>query len=135
VRRQNPQARIVITGCYAQRDPQEIASIEGVNAVVGNSHKSLVPEVAGGIAENPAGAQQFVPLSVLTPSPSKILPKIFVDETFALKVDVRGAIPTNRMMEVRISPIPGNSTFAGQTHHEARTRSFASKPREARYTE
>ena len=39
VRRQNPEARIVVTGCYAQRAPEEIAALPGVDLVVGNSHK------------------------------------------------------------------------------------------------
>lgn len=43
--RQNPAARIVITGCYAQRAPEELARIEGVSAVIGNSHKALAPEI------------------------------------------------------------------------------------------
>src|SRR5258708_21582898 len=37
VRRQNPEARIVVTGCYAQRAPEEIAALPGVTCVVGNS--------------------------------------------------------------------------------------------------
>jgi len=41
----NPAARIVVTGCYAQRDPQELARMAGVAAVVGNSHKALAPEI------------------------------------------------------------------------------------------
>jgi threonylcarbamoyladenosine tRNA methylthiotransferase MtaB len=46
VHRQNPEAKIVVTGCYAQRAPEEIARIEGVACVVGNSHKEqLVPIV------------------------------------------------------------------------------------------
>ena len=44
--RQNPEARIVVTGCYAQRAPQELAGLPGVSAVVGNSHKALAPEIA-----------------------------------------------------------------------------------------
>ncbi len=44
--RLNPEARIVVTGCYAQRAPQELAAMAGVRAVVGNSHKALVPEIA-----------------------------------------------------------------------------------------
>lgn len=44
--RLNPQARIVVTGCYAQRAPQELAAIAGVAAVIGNSHKALAPEIA-----------------------------------------------------------------------------------------
>ena len=37
--RQNPAARLIVTGCYAQRDPLILARITGVDAVVGNSHK------------------------------------------------------------------------------------------------
>ena len=43
--RLNPQARIVVTGCYAQRAPEELAGMEGVAAVVGNSHKALAPAI------------------------------------------------------------------------------------------
>jgi threonylcarbamoyladenosine tRNA methylthiotransferase MtaB len=38
----NPDARIVVTGCYAQRVPEEVAALPGVTHVVGNSHKSLL---------------------------------------------------------------------------------------------
>jgi threonylcarbamoyladenosine tRNA methylthiotransferase MtaB len=43
--RLNPAAKIVVTGCYAQRASEEIAAIPGVAAVVGNSHKALAPEI------------------------------------------------------------------------------------------
>ena len=47
VHRENPAAKIVVTGCYAQRAPQEIARMEGVTCVIGNSHKDqLAPIVA-----------------------------------------------------------------------------------------
>jgi threonylcarbamoyladenosine tRNA methylthiotransferase MtaB len=42
IHRRNPQCRILVTGCYAQRAPEEIARLEGVAWVVGNSHKHLV---------------------------------------------------------------------------------------------
>jgi MiaB-like tRNA modifying enzyme len=45
VHRRNPQCRILVTGCYAQRAPQEIAHLEGVAWVVGNSHKHLVSTI------------------------------------------------------------------------------------------
>jgi threonylcarbamoyladenosine tRNA methylthiotransferase MtaB len=38
----NPAARIVVTGCYAQRAPEEIAALPHVSHVVGNSHKATV---------------------------------------------------------------------------------------------
>ncbi|MGB5528358.1 MAG: radical SAM protein, partial [Ignavibacteriaceae bacterium] len=37
--RQNPQAFIIVTGCYAQLRPEEITSIEGVDAVLGSNEK------------------------------------------------------------------------------------------------
>jgi len=37
--RQNPEAYIIVTGCYAQLRPDEIAKIEGVDAVLGSSEK------------------------------------------------------------------------------------------------
>jgi threonylcarbamoyladenosine tRNA methylthiotransferase MtaB len=46
VKRENPQARVVVTGCYAQRAPEEVARLAGVDAVVGNSHKELLAQVA-----------------------------------------------------------------------------------------
>ena len=45
LRRQNPAARLVVTGCYAQRDPRALARITGVDAVVGNSHKGKIGSI------------------------------------------------------------------------------------------
>lgn len=42
--RTNPEAIIVVTGCYAQLKPEEIASIEGVDLVVGNNNKGDIVE-------------------------------------------------------------------------------------------
>lgn len=39
VLRKNPQARVVVTGCYAQLKPTEIAEIEGVDMVLGAAEK------------------------------------------------------------------------------------------------
>src|SRR5262245_36266100 len=45
VHRENPAARILVTGCYAQRAPAELAGLPGVEWVVGNSHKAQIPEL------------------------------------------------------------------------------------------
>jgi len=45
IHRRNPQCHILVTGCYAQRAPQEIAPLDGVAWVVGNSHKHLVSSI------------------------------------------------------------------------------------------
>jgi len=45
IRRENPDARILIAGCYAQRAPEEAAALPGVTCVVGNSHKAQLAEL------------------------------------------------------------------------------------------
>jgi threonylcarbamoyladenosine tRNA methylthiotransferase MtaB len=43
-RRLNPQARIIVTGCYAQVDPDRLANIPGVSVVLGNQEKLSLDE-------------------------------------------------------------------------------------------
>lgn len=42
--RTSPNASVIITGCYAQLQPEEIASIDGVKAVVGMTQKFTIGE-------------------------------------------------------------------------------------------
>ena len=60
IHRENPECRILVTGCYAQRAPEELAALPGVSWVVGNSHKHQVADVLA-----PAGGS-FVPLGALS---------------------------------------------------------------------
>jgi len=107
VRRQNPQGRIIVTGCYAQRAAEELAALPEVDAVVGNSHKSMVADVAedfarGHISYKPAFSapvaaipkNQVAPDPPALPEPSpqdrpdfvplaRLAPAVFVDESFA----------------------------------------------------
>src|SRR5882724_5151959 len=41
----NPAVRVIVTGCYAQRAPEELAALPGVSWVVGNSHKPQIPQL------------------------------------------------------------------------------------------
>jgi threonylcarbamoyladenosine tRNA methylthiotransferase MtaB len=89
IHRENPAARVVVTGCYAQRAPDELAALKGVSWVVGNSHKPEIPRLiqkmapqSGGdernremassaawatpSAQSPAADEAFVPLSMIT---------------------------------------------------------------------
>ena len=43
--RNNPGARIIVTGCYAQIEPDEIKKIEGVHAIIGHADKHKIPEM------------------------------------------------------------------------------------------
>ena len=44
IRRQNPNAILIVTGCYAQLKPDEIAHIEGVDYVLGQNEKFHLTE-------------------------------------------------------------------------------------------
>ena len=105
VRRRNPSARIVVTGCYAQRAPEEVAALDGVAAVIGNSHKGFAVQAAAlrgagrtgtrasrqiesgisgpslwlGDGIGSAGPSGLIPVTALTRS----APLVLVDETFA----------------------------------------------------
>lgn len=43
-KRRNPQALVVVTGCYAECSPQALASMPEVDMVVGNNEKLTIPE-------------------------------------------------------------------------------------------
>ncbi len=43
--RENPEAVIVATGCYAQSEPEAIAGIRGLDYIIGNSDKHRIPEM------------------------------------------------------------------------------------------
>lgn len=53
--RRNPSANIIVTGCYAQRSPGELAEHANVRYVVGNSHKDLVAGLAEECLDDPLG--------------------------------------------------------------------------------
>jgi threonylcarbamoyladenosine tRNA methylthiotransferase MtaB len=102
VHRENPLARIVVTGCYAQRSPEELASLPGVTQVVGNSHKHRLAELAmpqlrqefrdtnellysAGTSLPNQRHGDFLPLSVLTTENRELRTEnaIFVSDIFA----------------------------------------------------
>ncbi|HTT23595.1 MAG TPA: tRNA (N(6)-L-threonylcarbamoyladenosine(37)-C(2))-methylthiotransferase MtaB [Candidatus Sulfotelmatobacter sp.] len=84
VRRQNPEARIVVTGCYAQRAPDEIAALPGVDLVVGNSHKHQLAGIALNHSSSDVSVAGFVPLAGLTENRElRTENSIFVSDIFA----------------------------------------------------
>ncbi len=79
IHRKNPDAQIVVTGCYAQRAPEEIAALPGVTQVIGNSHKHQLAELVVGPRTSDLGSRPperdcqtdiqprgFIPLTSLT---------------------------------------------------------------------
>src|SRR3989454_5194673 len=66
----NPALRIIVTGCYAQRAPEELAALPGVSWVVGNSHKPQIPQLfdslsAAAPTEPAKSANDFFPAAGL----------------------------------------------------------------------
>jgi threonylcarbamoyladenosine tRNA methylthiotransferase MtaB len=82
VRRRNPEAQIVVTGCYAQRAPEEIAALPGVSFVIGNSHKHQLVELM--LENTPVAETTFIPLASLTENRElRTGNSIFVSDIFA----------------------------------------------------
>jgi threonylcarbamoyladenosine tRNA methylthiotransferase MtaB len=95
VHRENPGCQIVVTGCYAQRAPEEIAALPGVSRVIGNSHKHRLAEL---VLQQPnsdgedTNVGTFVPLSSISlgqppttqdPRPTTDQQPIHVSDIFA----------------------------------------------------
>ena len=109
IHRANPTARILVTGCYAQRAPEDVAQLPGVAWVVGNSHQTEIPRLlselcapdaetlsaAGSAAdfrhqsEDSAPVRDFVPLATLDTEPMSLArgpAKILTGDIFAQTV-------------------------------------------------
>jgi threonylcarbamoyladenosine tRNA methylthiotransferase MtaB len=76
IHRENPATRILVTGCYAQRAPQEISALPGVSLVVGNSHKHEVANYAVPLTI----AAGFVPLAQIGTAAA---PHVVIGDIFA----------------------------------------------------
>ncbi|MBI3611092.1 MAG: tRNA (N(6)-L-threonylcarbamoyladenosine(37)-C(2))-methylthiotransferase MtaB, partial [Nitrospirae bacterium] len=48
VKRRNPAAKVVVTGCYAQTHPEELVKIEGIDLILGNREKQNLAGYLGG---------------------------------------------------------------------------------------
>ena len=117
VHRENPDARILVTGCYAQRAPQELAVLPGVYWVVGNSHKLQIPEI---VAESAApyhsqihvgdifAAQEFLSAPVEDASGDRTRPNLKIQDgcnnrcSFCIIPFVRGrsrSAPADQVVE------------------------------------
>jgi threonylcarbamoyladenosine tRNA methylthiotransferase MtaB len=98
----NPSARLIVTGCYAQRAPEEIAALPGVTWVVGNSHKPQIPELIDSLplisaAASAAPASDFFPAAALDAeplslfrAPARILTGNIFDRTEFLSAPILG---------------------------------------------
>ena len=58
IRRRNPAARLLVTGCYAELDPEAIRAIGDIDRVFGNRDKARLPWILDelGIGPRPTAA-------------------------------------------------------------------------------
>jgi threonylcarbamoyladenosine tRNA methylthiotransferase MtaB len=56
----NPEARIVVTGCYAQVSPEELAAMDGVSFVIGNNFKDGIVDI---VQSTPLSGRPLVKVS------------------------------------------------------------------------
>ena len=53
--KENPGAFVVVTGCYAQLKPDNVAKIEGVDLVLGAEQKADIMQYLGDLKKNESG--------------------------------------------------------------------------------
>ncbi len=86
----SPATRIVVTGCYAQRAPEEIAALPGVSFVVGNSHKPQIPDLISPPAARSATSPDFISLHALTGTSAPVLTGDIFEQQEVLVAPVLG---------------------------------------------
>ena len=60
--KENPGAYVVVTGCYAQLEPDKIAHIDGVDIVLGAEQKKDILKYLGDLTKHDEGESFTVPL-------------------------------------------------------------------------
>ncbi|HZK19033.1 MAG TPA: radical SAM protein, partial [Clostridia bacterium] len=55
----NPEAKIVVTGCYAQISPEDIGRIPGVDVIIGTQDRKSIVKVIDGIADDKVALENF----------------------------------------------------------------------------
>jgi threonylcarbamoyladenosine tRNA methylthiotransferase MtaB len=102
----NPNTKILVTGCYAQRAPEELAALPGVSYVVGNSHKPQIPDLIALPFAHPPQTN-FFPIQQLRAEPvgAGLAPPVLSSAPILI-----GDIFQNR--DVLVAPVLG-----GEGHH------------------
>ena len=97
IHRANPAARILVTGCYAQRAPEELARLDGVAWVVGNAHRAEIAPLL-----DAAATPDFFPLWQLDTEPLSLArapAKILTGDIFEQRIlgsDVHAGVDGDR---------------------------------------
>ena len=112
--RKNPEAIVAVMGCYSQRAPEEVASIDGVSIVCGTADKmKLAPMIAKLLSEKepapivmtkPLDDEGFEPMCVTKPGRTRAYVKIEdgceCRCTYCAIADARGPVRSKPVSEV-----------------------------------
>ncbi len=117
-RRENPEAKIVVTGCAAQIDPQKYAKMAEVDLVLGNQEKSRVESYL-------AGAKNYEKSEILAPihnGESTHQDKIFLEN----KEHTKTFLEPLESLKIKVDDIMSIKETAPQmvSYFENKTRAF-----------
>ena len=110
IHRQNPNAIIIVTGCYAQLQPEQIAQIEGVNYVLGQNEKYEIPALVERLESDAARA-------AIGRSQGELL-------AIGERREARGEETMRRKGEIHVCAIREVEEFHGVHSADDRTRCF-----------
>ncbi len=113
--RRHPDALLVVTGCYAELNPQAVAALPGVDLVIGNAGKDALIQTI----KDRIGAPEQESASLTTsPSPSRTLPVLSLDTQH---IGSDGVLPFQAAEEEpepdNPSQVLANSTQAAEQAH------------------
>jgi threonylcarbamoyladenosine tRNA methylthiotransferase MtaB len=84
--RVNPQAKIVVTGCYAQAAPEELKKIPGVSFVIGNPDKWEIATLLSEAEKIPSSGIMVTPVGKEVLFPEKKIKRFSAKTRFFLKI-------------------------------------------------
>jgi threonylcarbamoyladenosine tRNA methylthiotransferase MtaB len=95
--RENPGARIVVTGCYAGSDPDAVAALPNVTDVVGNDDRNRLLEILGsGTGERPFIERTVTGFRDHTRAFLKVQDGCYLRCTYCIIPEVRPAVASKR---------------------------------------
>jgi threonylcarbamoyladenosine tRNA methylthiotransferase MtaB len=68
--RLSPRSRVVVTGCWAQTSPGEVAALDGVDLVVGNADKARLPDLLADLGRPRVEVSPLAGARIEAPAPS-----------------------------------------------------------------
>ena len=84
--RNNPNGKIVVTGCYAQSAPQEIQKIPGVSLVIGNPEKRKIVDLIQAAKNTPSPEIMVTPVEKELVFPERTIKKFSSRTRVFLKI-------------------------------------------------